>query len=110
MRATPFQTHYTLDAGSLPEDFAPGDLIGYDLHVVPGYRGVPLVRRGDAGSSPPPSIPNVGQVVTLDDVAASIKRLGMAPGINELTKHLALAGLARGAPDADGAVLVRSAY
>jgi hypothetical protein len=34
----------------------------------------------------------------------------MAPGINELTKHLALAGLARGAPDADGAVLVRSAY
>ena len=49
-------------------------------------------------------------VNTLDDVAASIKRLGMAPGINELTKHLALAGLARGAPDADGAVLVRSAY
>ena len=47
---------------------------------------------------------------TLNEVSASLKRLGLQPSNEELIKHLHLAGLARGAPDADGAVVVKSAF
>ncbi len=47
---------------------------------------------------------------TLNEVSASLKKLGLQPSNQELTKYLELAGLARGAPDADGAVVVRGAF
>lgn len=51
-----------------------------------------------------------GSETNLSAVSMSLRQLGLEPSTAELTKHLELAGLARGAHDADGAIVVRSAF
>jgi hypothetical protein len=51
-----------------------------------------------------------GQETTLRDLSLSLNKLGLRPTNKELVGKLELAGLARGSADADGAVVVRSAY
>ena len=51
-----------------------------------------------------------GSETNLSAVSMSLRQLGLEPSTGELTKHLELAGLARGAHDADGAIVVRSAF
>lgn len=51
-----------------------------------------------------------GESTTLRDLSLSLNKLGLRPTIKELVVQLELAGLARGSADADGAVVVRSAY
>ncbi len=51
-----------------------------------------------------------GSETNLSAVSMSLRQLGLDPSTGELTKHLELAGLARGAHDADGAIVVRSAF
>ena len=51
-----------------------------------------------------------GKSTTLRELSLSLNKLGLRPTIKELVVQLELAGLARGSADADGAVVVRSAY
>jgi hypothetical protein len=51
-----------------------------------------------------------GKSATLRDFSLSLNKLGLRPTNKELVRKLEIAGLARGSADADGAVVVRSAY